>query len=480
MALETPRDPRRFFFGGSSFRGVAPLLAALFLLAAAPDALPAAEPLAADATRWLQGYVQVDTTNPPGNEGKAVDYLCALLEREGLGCERLGGPAGHASLLARLPATAEKSGGALLLLHHLDVVPAGPGWRYPAFSGGLHDGAVWGRGAVDAKSLGIAQVAALVALARSGLPRHRDLLLLAGADEESGGAGGVGWLWQHRPELFAGVEAVLNEGGQNKQVLGHQLWWGIEVTQKRPLWLEVVARGRPGHAAGLNPHSAVHQLVEGLARLLARPAVWKVTPAARLFLGAVADHDPNFAEIFRNLDRYILPAGPTRDLLPGMPAYFLDTVQITVLEGSDRINVVPAEARAKIDIRLLPETDSQKFLADLARVLGDDLEVSVLLEAKPAPISPRDSSTFRALVDILGQEAPVLPTFISGITDSRYFRERGIPAYGLSPFQLEGDVLRGIHGPDERLPVDELARGITRLRAILARLVSAGPGTAPR
>ncbi|MEM7352368.1 MAG: M20/M25/M40 family metallo-hydrolase, partial [Acidobacteriota bacterium] len=242
--------------------------------------IPSGDPLwAADprAVGWLREYIQIDTTNPPGNEGAAVAFLAQILEREGIASQVLTSPGGRSSLYARLPASgagasaALPSEGAVVLLHHIDVVAADDSWRVEPFSGRPFEGKVWGRGALDVKGLGIAQLAAILALKDEGLPRQRDIVFLAVADEEAGGREGAAWLLEAHPELFAGVAGVLNEGGSNRVLNDRVIWWGIEVTQKRPLWLTVTATGRGGHASGLRPRSATHRLVEALARLVERP-----------------------------------------------------------------------------------------------------------------------------------------------------------------------------------------------------------------
>lgn len=434
------------------------------LLAAAGDLSAAADP--SEAVRWLQGYVRLDTRNPPGGEVRGTVYLARILHREGIPTRLLFTAEGRASLYARLEG--ERSDGALLLLHHVDVVEPGPGWSGDPFSGELREGSLWGRGAIDVKSLGVAHLAAFVDLKRSGARLARDVVLLAVADEESGGGQGTAWLLAQHPELFAGVGAVLNEGGANRQVNGRLLWWGVETAQKRPLWLRVTADGRGGHASGLNPHSATHRLIQALGRLLELPPRYRVTQAARDYLGAIAPGEPPGARAaYSDLDAFIGPDGPRGPMLPGVANLFLDTVQVTVLTASDRINVVPDEASALVDVRMLPETDGDELLARIRAALGDRVRSEVLLTSPPAPSSPTDSEIFAAIRAVLEAEAPVIPAFIPGFTDSRYFRVRGIPAYGLSPFALEGEQLRGIHGPDEHIPVAEFERGVERMRRLV-------------
>ncbi|MDY7093332.1 MAG: M20/M25/M40 family metallo-hydrolase [Acidobacteriota bacterium] len=455
------------------FRALA-FLAAALLFVVPVFVVPARGQDLSEAARWLQGYLRLDTTNPPGNEFLAAGYLAGILHREGIASRLLVTPEGRTSLYARLPATvpAAERRPAVLLMHHMDVVPAGEGWSFEPFSGRLRDGYLEGRGAVDVKSLGIAHLAALVELVREGVERDRDVIFLGVADEENGGGRGTAWLLEHRPELFEQVGLVLNEGGANRHVNGRLLWWGVEVAQKRPLWLRITARGRAGHASGYHPRSAAHRLIRGLDRLLALPTEFRVTEGVRIYLRALAPlHQPPYSDRFANIDRVIGPDGPKESLYPGMAGMFLDTVQVTVLEGSERINSIPATASADVDVRLLPDTDADAFLKKVRDALGDDLSVKVLVASPPAGPSPVDHELFAVLEERLGQVAPVVPVFISGFTDSRYFRQRGIPAYGFSPFALEPQDLLGIHNVDERIRVDAFDLGVQRSNDVLRALV---------
>lgn len=448
-------------------RRVFPLLLASLLCC---RALPSSrDDRLSPAARWLQEYVRLDTTNPPGNEARTAAFLERLLAEHGIRSRRLVSPSGRPSVWARLQAKPGVDGPALLLLHHMDVVAAGPGWRYPPFGGEVRDGRLWGRGALDDKSLGIAQLAAFLDLARTPGSHGRDVVLLAVPDEEKGGAEGTAWLLEAHPELFRGVAGVLNEGGANRRVNGRLLWWGIEVAQKRPLWLEVVAEGRGGHGAGFNPSSATHELIRALDRLLARPLRWRVSAATRNYLQALAPlHGPFWQPLLTHPESRIGPEGPTGDgLLPGMETLFIDTVQVNVLQGAAQINVVPPRATARVDVRLLPDTDGDALLAELREALGKEVEVRVLLTSPPTLSSPTGSALHGALTRTLRPEAPVVPYFSPGFTDSRLFRERGIPAYGFSPFTLEPQDLLGIHGPNEHIPLAELDRGVERMRQVV-------------
>jgi acetylornithine deacetylase/succinyl-diaminopimelate desuccinylase-like protein len=455
-------------------RRLAPLLLLALLRPAPAPAAPqtAAGPKLSEAARWLQQYIRIDTTNPPGREHLAAAFLAGILHREGIPTRLLVSPQGRTSLWARLsaPASARSGGRAIVLLHHTDVVPAGPGWTARPFAGEVRDGRLWGRGAVDDKSLGIAQLAAFIDLKRRGVALERDVIYLAVADEENGGGQGVGWMIERHPELFRGVEGVVGEGGRSQlSGEGRILWWGIEVAQKRPLWLEVTTSGRGGHGSGLNPESANHQLVLALGRLLRKPSPWRITPPARAYLHAIAPlHDGHWRRVFSNIDSVVTPTGAKEFLLPGLANLFVDSIQVTVLDGGDKINVIPEKARARLDVRLLPDTDAEAFLAEVRKILGDDCEVEVLVTSPPAAPSPTSGPVWSALAKALGADGPVVPTFVPGFTDSRYFRERRIPAYGITPFALSGEDMRGIHNPDERIPLDELDRGVERMRRAVA------------
>jgi len=449
----------------------------LLALAAASPAL-AGDELSREAA-WLRDYLRVDTTNPPGNEAAAAELLAGILRTEGIASERYVTPAGRVSLVARVPPTVP-DGGWVALVHHLDVVPAnGESWSKPPFAGEIENGDLVGRGAIDDKSLGIAHLAALIDSARSPV-RRRGVLYLAVADEESGGGEGLGWLLAHHAELFEGVEAALGEGGLNRTVLGRTFFWGIEVAQKRALWLKLTARGRPSHGSSLNPESAAHQLVQALDRVLERPTAWKLQPPVERFFASFAKIDPGLRERRVDPASAVGPAGPADWVPPGLWGLLVDTVQVTRLDAGERINSVDAEATAELDVRLLPETDADAYLAELRTTLGNAIEVETILATPPSEPSPTGTPLWGELERALAAgpgAAPVAPVMIPGITDSRYLRQRGVAAYGFSPFELEGILLRRVHAPDERIPLAVFDAGVARMLRVVGALVA--PTAAP-
>jgi len=446
-------------------------LALFTLLASVPGSVTGAT-LSEPAT-WLRDYLRIDTSDPAG-ESEAASYLASLLHREGIATRLLVSPAGRTSLYARLEASASgPKKGALVLLHHIDVVPPGPGWTIDPFGGEVKNGHLTGRGAIDIKSLGIAHLAAFIDLERSRIPLDRDVVFLAVADEERGGLQGTGWILERHGDLFRNVAAVLGEGGLAKTVGGRLLWAGIEVAQKRPLWLRATARGRGGHGSSFIPSSASHRLITGLARVVDLPAELRVTAAARSYARALAPlHNQKVGRVLANLDDHVGPDGPPNEVGPGIYTLLVDTIQVTVLDAGERINVIPDQATAEIDGRLLPDTDAEALLDRIEQAAGPDVSFEVLLTAPPAEPSPTDHPIYRAVAGVLGRSGPVVPAFIPGFTDSRFFRERGIAAYGVSPFFLESKAFLGIHGPDEAISLTELDRGVDRMRQIVVTCVS--------
>ncbi len=415
-----------------------------------------------EASIWLRDYLRLDTTGEPGKAAAAVEQLAAILETTDAEVERLDSGDGYPSLWAYLPPTSKATvGETLLLLHHLDVVDADGLWRVPPFSGETVDGELWGRGAIDSKSLGVAHLAAFVQLAREGLHRERGVAFMAAADEERGGRLGVGRWLAERPALFSSVTTVINEGGINRGHDGRLHWWGVEIAQKRPLWLE--ATGEAG------------ALIAGLGRLVDREYVWRIPSEAAFTFGRLAPlYNEHWRSLFLDLERFVRPEGPTVMLMPGMETFFLDSIQtnlLEILEGGG--------ARARIDVRLLPDTDQAALLAEIEALLGAEVQTTVLLSAPPVEASPWAGPW----IDILGEElrsvAPIVPQMAAGTTDSRYFRQRGIAAYGFSPFILNSELTRTVHSRNERIPIDEFDLGVERMIRLVAAWAQGRP-VAPR
>ncbi len=469
-------------------RRAAGVLAAALWLAAAPPEARAAEPdwprAAADTAALLSELIRHDTTNPPGNETPAARHLERFLEARGIPGRVYESAPGRGSLVARLAAT-EPGGlgeGALLLLSHLDVVAADPdSWTFPPFSGAIRDGHVYGRGALDDKGQAAVFAVALSLLERSGEPRRRDVVLCAAADEEVGGGLGVPWLMEHHWEELGPPAVVWNEGGGSARVplLGGRVLNGIATTEKRALWLRLVAEGEGGHGSQPVRDSAGDRLVRALRRIVDHETRRRITPTVAETFARVA---PNMGLVrgwlMGQLDRpFVLAlAGGQLEGSRITNAMIRDTIAVTGLRAGLQQNLIPRRAEALLDVRLLPDTDALDFLAELAGVIDDpSVRIENTMGQLPPVVaaSPWENPLFLALEEVLAEEIPegvTAPLQTTGATDSLYFRQRGVPAYGYFPALLSDELNASIHGLDERVPVAELERAVRVTWQVLRRL----------
>lgn len=436
--------------------------------------LPSFEDLSQEGLGLLSGYLKIDTANPPGREIEAARYLGSILQKEGIPYEIFEPVPGRANLVAHLDG--DGSHAPLLLVQHLDVVPA---WGDPAtseaFSGSIHDGAIWGRGALDMKGLGIIQLLTMVSLKRSGLPLSRDVVLLATADEEGGSRLGMSWLMDNRKDLFRHVGLVLTEGGSNISPGGRLAYVGLEGSQKVPLWLRLTARGGGGHGALLEQVTATERLVHALGRVLQYQSPIRVESPVERYFRRIAPFQPDSV---RPLFDDIRPAVSDPDFFlarlgPYYGALLVNTVNLTVLKAGESINSVPTEAVAELDCRLLQSEDPQLFLREIETLIADPaIQVERLLESRAAS-SPEKPELMRAVssaLDDLEISAEVGPSVLPGYSDARFFRSRGIPAFGFSPYRMVGEQGRGIHGRNERLSVEDFRFGLEFFFRVVAHL----------
>jgi acetylornithine deacetylase/succinyl-diaminopimelate desuccinylase-like protein len=423
----------------------------------------------------LTDVLRIDTQNPPGRETAAANALGRKLQAEGIASEVFESAPGRGNLYARLPGT----GGArpIILLAHLDVVPADArGWRLAPFAGVKEHGYVHGRGALDAKGIAAVELMTVVALARSRQPIERDVIFLATADEEAGGKAGAGWIVQHRPELLANAEYLVTEGDHIHVRPGGRKVVQIGIAEKTPCWVKLTAHGDAGHGAVPPPQTAVTRLVRALDKLRRyRTAVRVVRPVEEYFAAlAPLEKEPlrgKLAELGEALQDPIFFAEFTRN--PRQNALIRNTITPTVLVGSAKTNVIPEQASAELDCRLLPGERPADFLALLREVIADEsVRVEPLLSF-PASSSDADSGFVQAVKKLAAAEfpgAPVVPSVIPGFTDSHYFREHGIASYGFVPFVLGEEDQKTVHGVNERVSIENLRDGVRRLVTLVRSL----------
>lgn len=444
--------------------------------AQSPDHL---DDLQEQAVERLQEYVRIDTINPPGNETRGAEFFADIFDRAGIKYEVAESAPGRGNIWARLEGGDEP---ALLLIHHMDVVPAdAEHWSTDPLSGELRDGFVYGRGALDDKLDGIVHLQVFLALHAAGKPLDRDVIFMATADEEAGGFYGAGWLVENRPDSFEGVGLILNEGGSGS-ITGEgadaRISFEVEVTQKVPLWLKLIAEDEPGHGSMPRVTNAVTRLVRAFANLDDHDFEPRIVPAVDAYFKAIAgDHPEPWRSAFADMATAVQDDALLLRLQienPFFHALTRNACSLTMLEGSKKINVVPPDATGQIDCRLLPDQDPAEFVEEIRRVVNDDqIAIERIMGFTPA-VSTTDTDLYRIIEEVTLKHFPgaqVIPSVASGFTDSHFFRDLGIVAYGYGPYASGPSEMGRFHGNDERVSVENIQQGVEVLLEIVETLV---------
>jgi len=417
-------------------------LAVLSLVTLLSSMSPVSSQSLDEAARLLQEYVRIDTSNPPGDTRKAADFLAGIFEREGIPITRYESEPGKAIIYARLKATVNPPAGkAVVLLHHMDVVPADRSqWKLDPFAGTIDGDTLWGRGAFDMKGLGIAHLLAFLKLKRDRVPLNRDVILLAEPDEEVGGALGARWMIaNHWAELDP--EYVIDEGGFGSRDLfaPGKLVYGIAVAEKKIVWLKVRAEGIAGHGSQPHDQNPNDRLVKALQRLLNAPmpsGEFSVLNTMQTRVGRFADNK------FTNAIQH-------------------STIAVTWMRSGvgdpPKINVIPSVAEAGLDCRVLPGITREAWIAEVRRRLGDpSLKIELINESDDPLVSEPNTPLYRNLETALSRlhpEAVVTPMLIPYGTDSNAFRPRGVKSYGIFPAIVAAEAIASMHGDAERVPL---------------------------
>ncbi len=434
------------------------------------------------AVKTMQEYLRIDTTNPPGHELRAARFFKKILDAEGIENQIFEYAPGRADLWAVLPHTTAQEKRPIILLNHTDVVTSDAAhWTVPPFSGEIVNGSMYGRGAQDMKNEGLAQLIVMVMLKREKVALDRDVIFLAVADEEAAGTG-TDWFIANKRDLLRNAEFLINEGGENLLQDGQVRYVGVDVGEKTPLWLHITAHGRPGHASRPIPDSAPNRLIRALNRLLQYQPPLRVLPVVDEFFKTMAPYEPpERARMFANIKKALQDKSVQQQVTADESMNFLlrDTIAVTMLGGSPQTNVIPPDAWANVDVRLLPGADPKEFLESIRRVVNDP-NVTVEPESpefRVANSSPTDTALYNAIRKVTRAyygDVPVAPRITSGYTENQRYRPLGIEAYGYTPYtatEAEGETE---HGNDERVRVEELRRAPRILYDVVA-LVAAGP-----
>ena len=439
--------------------------------------------IAKEAQGWLADLIKINTSNPPGNEEAAAKYVVGVLEKEGLKPELLELTPGRCAVVARLrsAAVADPSK-ALLLVAHLDTVPVEKSrWSVDPFGAVVKDGYLYGRGAIDDKGMVAANLAVFVALKRSATRLNRDVIFLATADEEAGGDASVKMLIAKYWDKFAAGFAI-NEGGNVFVKNGKVQYVGVQASEKVAANIAVIAHGTSGHASQPTKDNPVVHLAAAIAKIGTYSAPVHFTSIVRRYFEGLAGlEDDEIAKWMRSMETQDRGEHAQRVISEASPlwnAMLRDTIAPTVLTAGIANNVIPAEARANLNVRLLPGNTIDTVLNDLNKLVDDP---AVKLEVQPnaglaAPPSSLESDFYGVVTKVTSQEfagAPALPFQSTWLTDSAQLRLHNVQAYGLVPFPLTQDDLKRMHGDDERIPLASFAKGIEVLARIVAEFAIA-------
>lgn len=441
-----------------------------------------------EVTALLSDLIRINTTNPPGNETEAAKYIAKTLESEGFKCEILESAPGRGNIITRLKGTGEKP--SLLLLSHLDVVAANPKeWSVDPFSGVVKDGFVWGRGAMDMKSMIAIEVMVMKLLKRNNVKLKGDLIFAATADEEKGGEAGAGWLVRNHPEKVR-ASYVINEGGGQAIPMNGKNVFTIQTAEKGILWFKVKAKGTPGHgsvpSAADNAIMRMSKVIETLGSYCAEISM---VPTVKQFLTVLARENNWLREalhpLFQNpalgdaaLDQIALR---DRGMAEEIRSMLRMTIAPTIVHGGVKENIIPSECEAVFDCRILPGQSIEDAMNRVKELLIDvgleKLEFDVIQANEPSE-SPMDTPLYKVIVDVLNEFEPgcvVVPLLLTGGTDSRYFRRLGAICYGFHPLRSDlpyGEIIKMIHGVDERISVKNLVFGTSVLYSVVERFLA--------
>lgn len=428
----------------------------------------------------FQAMLQIDTSNPPGNETVLVEQLADILIAEGIDVEIFSSDPNRANLVARLPGNGSKQ--PLLMMAHLDVVTVDPEkWSFPPFGGTLDEQWIYGRGAVDDKDNLVASLMTMLLLKRSGVELDRDVIFLAEAAEEGGVQWGVEFMTS---EHFDAIDAqyCLAEGGSVVREDGEALFVGVQSGEKKRRTAVLSVNGVAGHGSVPTRNNAVVRLGQAISALAEWQEPIRLSDTTTTMLARLADiSPPDAAARYRAL----LNPGSTAaeeamlyllDNEPATAALLHDTVTPTIINIGYRYNVIPSAGTASIDVRLLPDQDFDSFLDAIANVI-DDPAIEVSWDdgmVRPSASVSLDTEAFQVIEEVYSDHygVPIIPTMSAGATDMSYVRAKGVSCYGVGPGidREDGPLGFGAHSDQERILEQELYRFVRAYHEIVVRL----------
>ena len=451
---------------------------------AAPVApAPDSGALAREAQAWLVDLIRINTTNQRGIELVAAIYISDSLHKEGIPSELLEVAPGRSAVVARLRSSAVADPSrSLLLVAHMDVVGVDKSkWTVDPFTAVIKDGYLYGRGSIDDKGMLAANLAAFIALKRANVHLTRDVIFLATDDEEQGGDASIKTLIAKYWDKFAAGYA-LNEGGEIFLKNGKVQYIAVQASEKVAMNVAVIARGTSGHASRPTKDNAVVHLAAAVEKIGNYSAPVHFTTIVRRYFEQLATiEDDEIGKWMRSLDTADRGEHAQKVISDSSPLWnsmMRDSIAPTMLSAGVRNNVIPGEARANLNIRLLPGNTIDVLLAQLTKLVNDP---QIHFEIQPdgglaAPPSSLENDFYATISKDAAQEfggALVVPFLSTGATDSAQLRLHNVQSYGLVPFPLTDEDFWRMHGDDERIPLASFAKGVGVLSHIVADFASA-------
>ena len=412
---------------------------------------------------YLSALVKIDTSNPPGNEIKAAQYIQGVLTKEGITSEIFESAPGRATLVARLKGNGKKK--PIMLMAHIDVVGVEyDKWTEKPFAAEIKNGYMYGRGSYDDKAMVAANLSVFVQLKRMNTPLDRDVIFMAEAGEEGTSQFGVDFMVaKHWDKIDC--EYALNEGGEAEITAdGKVPFIGIQTTEKVPRGLQLSAKGTSGHGSMPRIDNAIVHLAAAVAKIGNWQTPMRLNDTTRTFFANIAKiSPPEEAKLYTSLSD---PA--TQEKLRATNIFYNSMLRTsivpTIIKGGFRENVIPADAVATLDVRALPDEDMDKLVATLNQMINDPaVTITRLTEGQVRPSaapSRLDNDMFHAFESATKKVFPgslTIPMMSTGASDAAQLRAKGVQAYGIS-VPATAEERKRIHGNDERVIVESLGK----------------------
>jgi len=436
-----------------------------------------------EAVRHLTALIRIDTSNPPGNELAAAEYLAGVLSDEGLSPHVLKSSPTRAGVVSRLKGSGELP--PLMLLGHLDVVPAiVEEWTHPPFGGELIDGIIWGRGATDCKDLVTVNLMITLLCHRLNLPLKGDLVNLSHADEENSDfAYGMAWLAKEHAEIFDAPYALYEGGGDEIEILGKRIQT-ITASEKGWCTVEITTRGQGGHSSRPHTNNPLYHMAPILAGLRDHKMPVHLTRTTAGFFMAMADlfesNDPETAKLFREMaEQATAEAALARLPISDNERIWFDamlrsTAAPTMMRGSNSRWALPTEAHLTLNGRILPGQSEDDYRRELRAIVGAGVDLRIE-GFQPGIECALDTPLYRSIQRVMGRrspDVPLVPILQTGGTERALLHSLGVQVYGFKPVRSEAGMPASqmAHGVDERVSVNNLLYALQCLFEVVCDL----------